>query len=132
MGKFELIKFMKIANLLLILELESFVRTFKEAHGADHAASHMSFPENSGMGNSSIPTQLFPSRPAPVLSGRSSAESLATHPDAILYTSVSSPTPPVIPDFPWRSQPSLTFELTNADLILEEGAGGFYNPTVSR
>lgn len=132
MGKFELINFMKIANLLLILELESFVKTFKEAHGADHGAPHISFPEHSGMGDSSMTAQLIPNPPVLALSSRPSAESLATRPDAVVFASVSSSSPPIIPDFSWHNQPSLTFELTNVDLSPEEWHRRVYNPAVSR
>jgi hypothetical protein len=127
-GKFELVKMMEIANLLLILDLEGFVKTFKEEHGADHVAPLVSFPENSGVVDSSLPAEIFPTRPAPVLSFRPNAELLATRPDAASPTSVSSSAPPVLPDFPWHSQPSLTMELIDGHLSLEKVAGGVITP----
>lgn len=120
-GKFELTKFTKITNLQPTVDLENFLKTFKGAHGADHAASHIIYPENSGIEDSPMSVRLFTGRPAFVLSRHPSAESLATRPDAVSFTSGSTSTPPIIPDFPWRSQPSLAFELPNKDLSPEKG-----------
>jgi hypothetical protein len=108
--------------------LEGFVKTFKETHGGDHAAPLMSFSESSGAGDSSMLVEFSPIHRAPMLSVGPDIELLDTGPDAISHTSVSSSTPPILPDFPWLSQPSLTAELIDGDLSLKEGAGGVIAP----
>jgi hypothetical protein len=115
-GKFRPHLWMKIANLLLTIDLEGFVKAFNEASGADHAASP---PENSRMGELSAPAELSPIKPFPVVSTSSDTELLAALPGAVSLTSVSSSNPLMLPDFDWRSQPSLMVELIEEDLTLE-------------
>jgi hypothetical protein len=97
----------EIANLLLVSDLRGLVKTIKEAQGIDHPALLTSFPENSGMGDSPVPAELF----SPAW--------------------ISSSAPPILPDFPWLGQPSLMIELIGANQRLEDGDNTATSPQLS-
>jgi hypothetical protein len=88
----------------------------KETHGADYAASLLSSSSNSVMQDSQLLDQLSSG-----ISVGSHAENLALCRDAASRSSISSSIPPRLPDFPWRNEQTLTFELIDDYLGSEEG-----------
>jgi hypothetical protein len=51
------------------------------------------------------------SQPASKVSPRSDTETVGSHAGTISETWLSPSTPPILPDFSWRKERSLTFEL---------------------
>jgi hypothetical protein len=91
------------------LELEDFIQNMKVTHGATYTAPLLSSSSNLGIVDSQLRNELSLG-----ISASYDTEPLMGGGDAVLGSEISSSIPPRLPDFAWRDEQTLTFELVDS------------------